>query len=284
MNLYDATTYERYQYFKEDGMKKFLRVNVLLVGFFPISLLIFGLIMASNGIADDSDSQISRETKERVLTEGIETGYVIALGRPIKLPYRVTMKSNNIFINEFQVVPRKTRGEKELKKVEISESTRNKHQLIQAIFKSYGDWVIESNVKKAKSKLIAFLSNQPLIKNYELKGESLLITFTDGNSEELLLHAARMRREGKFPSQSELEKMRLNICRKFEGHLRKGGIIAFGYDYTLLIPSLSAKENILFVRSTLSKSISEGEKSELLQSTFKKKAFVKDLISNQHSW
>lgn len=265
-------------------MKRFLRVNVLLVGFFPISLLILGLIMVSNGIASDSDSQILMETKERVLTEGIETGYVIAFGRPIKPPYRVTMKSNNIFINDFQVVPRKTQSEKKAKKIEISESTRNKHQLIQAIFKSYGDWVVESNVKKAKSKLIAFLSNQPLIKNYELKGESLLITFTDGNSEELLLHAARMKREDKFPSSNNLEKMRLDYGKKMKEALQKGMIIAFGYDYTLLIPNVSAKENISYMKNILPKSISKNEKDKLLLMRFKKKAFVKDLISNQHSW
>ena len=265
-------------------MQRFLTMNVFWVGLGSIMLLAFTLVTPTVGIADDSESQILREPKEEVLVDGIETGQVIAFGRLTRPPYRVTVKSNKIFINEFQVLPRKTRSEKEAKKIEVLESTRNKHELIQTISNRYVDWVIESDKKEAKLKLIDFVKNQPLIDGYELKGESLLITFTDGNSEELLLHTARMKREGNYPSNNELEKMRLDYGKRMQKALEKGMIIAFGYDYTLLIPELSAKENISYIRNILSKSASEDEKTKSLQKKFKKKAFVQDLISNQGSW
>lgn len=266
-------------------MQRFPTMNVFLVGLLgSILLLAFSLITPTVGIADDSESQILREPKEKVLAEGIETGQVIAFGRPIVPPYEVTVQSNKLLINEFQVVPKKRRSTKEAKNVEVSEFTRHKRELIQNIFNRYADWVTGSNVEEAKRKLIEFLNNQSLIDQYELKGESVFITFTDGNSEELLLHTARMRREGKFPSESELEKMRLNIGRRLREHLSQGGVIAFGYDYTLLIPIQSAREDISFMRDTLSKNVSEDDKIMLLQDRFKKKAFVKDLISQQQSW
>lgn len=268
-------------------MEKMSRATIMKSGLLSVLLLIFSFIVITAGIAGESGSSLRPVPEDIETSDGITTGYVIYFGRPLSPPYKFTMESGEIFINGLPIVPKKEK--KESSKIEYSEAFLKKYELGKAISKNYADWATESGVKKAKSKLIDFLEEQPLIDHYEWKSEeTIAITYTDGDSELGLLHIARMRREReKRFSQSERDQMQLNkktkLLKGCQDDLKKNGIIAFGRGYITYIPGRYTNEYKAFIRDTLSTSLSDEEKPKILREKFSKE-LVKDLIANQRHW
>jgi len=250
------------------------KIKILL----SVSCLLFIVLITYSNLPAQETIERKKEKATEAAMEGIQTGYVVAFGRLIPPPYKVTRENNVILINNIQIFPRpqKKSVDKEKKNV-VPELAVKKHELTTSIFEKYENWSKTAGVKEAKSRLENFLNSQSLIKSYQWNDETLIITYNDGDSEGLWLNTARVTH--KSPSEIETENITI-IFMQLQEDIKEGRLVAFGYDYTLTMPA----SDIDLVKDIILKSISNNEKRDLLLKKSLKKSFVEDLLSNQDSW
>ncbi len=207
--------------------------------------------------------------KETTETEGINTGYVIAFGRYIESPYRVTLKADTVYINgiQFEPRPKEPVPEPEIDQ-ELEEVIRKEHTVLDSIH--YSDWKANFGIERAQQMLREFLERQPLVKEFTLSPTCLVITLNlkykgkDWPQFFILLETKRP-----TMTQEEVERHRreerLKLPEKLSNDLREGKLIAFGYGYTEYGGSAEhAEYRISKIREIVRKEAPDSLKSRLL--------------------
>jgi hypothetical protein len=172
----------KYEYFRGGLEMEKVKVFIFL-------LTIISFTLTGSAFSQSSDSTVLR--KSGIVEGTIQTGHLIAYGKPVPPPYEVTLRNNLVLVNGIQFLPRVRKPDAGEKNIVVSELTVKKHELIQSIFEKYKVWSNEVDAERLNSRLKDFLSAEPLIKNYQMTKGSLKIPFNDGTSEELLLHTAK---------------------------------------------------------------------------------------------
>jgi len=233
-------------------MRKF--TNCLFVAFAVCVTCWFGIIFA----------------EEVTETEEINTGYVIAFGRYIEPPYRVTLKADTVYINgiQFEPRPKEPAPEPEIDE-ELKEVSRKQGTVLDSIH--YSDWKAKFGVERAQQMLREFLERQPLVKGFTLTPTCLAITFNLKYKGKDLPQFFIML-EGRKPTMAQKEEMeqhrreeRLRLPEKLSNELREGELIAFGYGYTEYGGSAEhAEYRISKIREIVRKKAPDSLKSRLL--------------------
>jgi hypothetical protein len=248
------------------------------------------------------------EVSGEQIIEGITTGHVIAYGRYIPPPYKVSLKNDTIFINDIQVLPSLSMmKESEIPRIEWTEFGKKISEKIRKFNKeccdNFNEWETKFGKEIAIKRLGNFVRTQTTleIKDFELDPTHLVITYYYKWGD-LIQNCSEKVKDMNFqfgiilacePSISEEERgVQYHQSQQRElqlmvGHLQYGGIIYIGYSYFMeSLPDFAGFLIIDKIREILKQPVSDALKIELLQDALPipSEDLINDIIREQESW
>ncbi|MCK4307133.1 hypothetical protein KAW50_02775 [candidate division WOR-3 bacterium] len=235
----------------------------------------------------------------KVETIVVDSGYVVAYGKYILPPYRITLKygplvnffpeKDSIFINGIPYRPSLQRPYHKCTPEGIHELVREYGIIDDSLCKFIGKY----GVRKARSKAESFLKKQSfVVKEWDLHGNEWDIRFyyevsgeirTNGIKMLLLTEAGRMTRE----------KMCKQVRKKYKDEfedmvkaLKSGGLAIFGYNRARTVIQDNPKEHLLEIKAILKRSASDSLKNKLLleNGLIKDNLLREELLENEEEW
>ncbi len=241
-------------------------------------IAIFAILAIINLNAQEEEHGILKVQKEG---EGINKGIVVAFGKKIPKPYFVTLDDGKILINGIVFSPREKDPTIEEKEFVVTEMDVKRHELIKSCEKDYVKYYFSEGEQKAREKILEEYSDHELISELIFKDDILTIEFADSSKENIMLNSFIMPKPTKEQIKEQVKK-ETDMIKSF---LSQGGMIAFGYEYTMHIPNRNAKKigNIISEIQKEKISLKIG-KEYIMELVRDKEKIVNEIIKNINTW
>jgi len=250
--------------------------NVLVM--FLIIILIFVVFILN---AQEKDNGIIKEPKKG---EGIDKGMVVAFGKKIHKPYFVTQDDGKILINDIVFIPREKDPSKEQKEVVVTEMDVKKHELIKSCENNYVKYYNSEGKQKAKEKILKEYGNNSIVSKLKFEDDILIIEFNDGRHINIMLNSFIMESKRKYPTEEEIISQRKEEIEGIKSFLQQKWMIAFGYEYTMYIPTKKAQEINSIVINIKDGRIPKANGRENIVNITSTQKFAEDILFNIDSW
>lgn len=205
-------------------MNRFMCMVVLLLA---ISVLVPTTEIAAQ---DDGSTVLREETEE----QGVSKGLVIAFGKRLDPPYFVEFRNGQVLINDYVFSPREEDPSVRSRAIEVTPEVIERHNLLQSISAVYMANYQASGRDHASAAVVQEFQSHPLVKSLELDGDFLVVRFSEGNAEWVDLKSFEMAADQVNPTEEEKQATSARRVDELNERLRKGGLIAFGCQYTIL--------------------------------------------------
>lgn len=229
----------------------------------PIAL---GIILCSSPtksehVADAGNCGMQSQFRPITPQSGIRNGLVLACGRLIRPPYKLTVSDKKLFVNEVQVKPPPRRQEITRSEILVSSTTESLHRLSTEVRRMWGD-------NTSKDEILAYIKEQPFVTDVKWDDEfSLLLTIRDESGSsvsgiELPADRSQIKRQTDWAARARINQERER--RDIEASLKKGMLIVFrsenGYSQVAMSRDFAER-----VRELMGSGLGDREKLARLQ-------------------
>jgi hypothetical protein len=212
--------------------------------------------------------------------DGINSGWVVAYGVPVLKPYKLSIRDDTVFINDIPYDPAIFYTNlTDTIPMEVKLKFERLHRLESLYVDCYMTSGRDSAVNLVEQEFERdTLTSKMVFTKHD--NPDLMLTWWDGEEEAVLLHSLVMGKQGYYPSRNELQ---ADLIKSVRGHLRNGGMIAFGNGYHRRMSPESAHRIFKIVEDVKSQKLPKQTAQQQLEELVIP-IFGREVINNIDKW